>query len=100
MSVERSHLRVTMRHHDDARVKGPLMLVRGQQLAIFRTEFQKSWSATTAEFPRLTGKGDHFVRHARCSSVLGLTGTEPRYGSQRSSFRFLLQETGAMQEIG
>ena len=59
MSAERSHLRVTMRHHDDARVKGPLMLVRGQQLAIFRMEFQKSWSATTAEFPHLTGRGGH-----------------------------------------
>ena len=35
MSAERSHLRVTMRHHDDARVKGPLMLVRGQQLEHF-----------------------------------------------------------------
>ena len=58
MSAERSHLRVTMRHHDDARVKGPLMLVRGQQLAIFRMEFQK-WSATTAEFPHLTGRGGH-----------------------------------------
>ena len=27
------------------------MLVRGQQLAIFRMEFQKSWSATTRGVP-------------------------------------------------